>query len=122
METAVRGANLSGGFGQSIALARVFLRKQSQIVILDEALSKMDGIKKRELILPRLFQFVRKYNMTLILISHDLSTVCPLVEKVLVLENGRLVQQGSHTELAAQQGQPYARLLGRAGGLGAAFN
>ena len=40
-------------------------------MILDEAMGQMDGFKKREIILPRLFEFVKQHNMTLILISHD---------------------------------------------------
>jgi ABC-type multidrug transport system fused ATPase/permease subunit len=73
LETAERGSNLSGGFAQSVALARVFLRKTAQIVILDESMGQMDALKKRELIFPTLFQFVKEHRMTLIIISHDVS-------------------------------------------------
>ena len=44
MEVSVGGSNLSGGFQQSLALARVFLRKRSQLVILDEAMGQMDAL------------------------------------------------------------------------------
>ena len=60
-----------------MALARVFLRRRAQLVILDEALGQMDAIKKRELIMPRLLKFVRDHNMTLILVSHEVPR-CPL--------------------------------------------
>lgn len=43
-----RGTNVSGGFGQSIALARVFVRKSAGLIILDEATAAMDGYKKRQ--------------------------------------------------------------------------
>ena len=71
---AERGSNLSGGFAQSVALARVFLRRSAQIVILDESMGQMDALKKRELIFPRLFAFVKEQRMTLIIISHEVGS------------------------------------------------
>ena len=123
---------MHAGFAQSVALARVFLRKSAQIVILDEALgqvscftqsscllttfalcaAQMDAIKKRDFIMPRLFDFIRRHNMTLILVAHDVQSVCPLVDRVFVMESGRLAQQGSHDELTARRAQPYVRLCG----------
>mmetsp|Transcript_25917 Transcript_25917/g.36673 ORF Transcript_25917/g.36673 Transcript_25917/m.36673 type:complete len:107 (+) Transcript_25917:789-1109(+) len=95
MKVDVRGNNLSGGFAQSVALARVFLRTQAQIVVLDEALSQMDAIKKREHILPNLLNFVKEHNMTLIIVSHDLQSISQQVDHIFVLEAGQLVQQAS---------------------------
>jgi len=112
METAERGANLSGGFAQSVALARVFLRKEAQTVILDEAMGQMDSLKKRELIFPQLFDFVKKHRMTLIIISHDVPLVCKLVDQVYVLERGQVAQTGTHDELLEVKHGPYARLVG----------
>jgi ABC-type multidrug transport system fused ATPase/permease subunit len=112
MATNVGGTNLSGGFAQSIALARVFLLKEQQIIILDEAMSQMDTIKKREFILPNVLSFVNRHNMTLIVISHDVATVSPLVDHVYMLERGKLIYQGSHTDLVARQAEPYMRLVG----------
>jgi ABC-type multidrug transport system fused ATPase/permease subunit len=112
LETAERGANLSGGFAQSVALARVFLRKDAQIIILDEAMGQMDAIKKRELIFPRLFEFVKKHRMTLILISHDVPLVCKLVDTVYVMHRGECVQSGTHRQLMADRSGAYARLVG----------
>ena len=112
LETAERGANLSGGFAQSVALARVFLRKDAQIIILDEAMGQMDAIKKRELIFPRLFEFVKKHRMTLILISHDVPLVCKLVDTVYVMHRGECVQSGTHRQLMADRCGAYARLVG----------
>jgi ABC-type Mn2+/Zn2+ transport system ATPase subunit len=50
----------------------VYVRTKAKIIILDEALGQMDAFKKREVVFPRLFDFVDKHNMALILISHDL--------------------------------------------------
>jgi len=111
LETAERGTNLSGGFAQSVALARVFLRTQAQIVILDESMGQMDALKKREVIFPTLFRFVKEHRMTLILISHDVAQVCKLVDHVYVLASGQLVQSGSHAELMADAAGVYARLV-----------
>jgi len=94
LETAERGTNLSGGFAQSVALARVFLRTQAQIVILDEPIGQMDALKKREVIFPTLFRFVKKHCMTLILISY-VAQVCKLVDHVYVLASGQLVPCGA---------------------------
>ena len=74
---AERGANLSGGLAQSVALARVYVRKQAKIVILDESIGQMDNYKKRSIIFPQLFEFIAKNNMTLIMVSHDM--VCTIL-------------------------------------------
>jgi ABC-type branched-subunit amino acid transport system ATPase component len=112
MKTDARGGNLSGGFAQSVALARVFLRRDAQLIILDEAMGQMDAIKKRETILPRLLAFARERNAALVIVSHDLRSVCPLVDRVVVMENGSIMQQGSHLELVESYAQPYMRLMG----------
>lgn len=56
---------------------------------------QMDPIKKREVILPRLYKFVKEHNMTLIMISHELQSIRE-ADKILVMENGRVVEHGSH--------------------------
>lgn len=66
------GSNLSGGFAQSVALARIFLRPNARLLILDESMSAMDPFKKREIIFPHLLNFVRSRNMTLLFITHDM--------------------------------------------------
>jgi ABC-type multidrug transport system ATPase subunit len=111
LETAERGSNLSGGFAQSVALARVFLRTQAQIVILDESMGQMDALKKREVIFPTLFRFVKQHRMTLILISHDVAQVCKLVDHVYVLASGQVVQSGNHAQLMEESTGVYARLV-----------
>jgi len=109
--TSTRGENLSGGFAQSVALARVFLRPEAQIVVLDEAMSQMDSVKRNTHVLPNLFRFVRKHNQTLIIVSHDVPTVAKHVDRIFVMDRGRCVHQGSHAELISKKSPEYLRLL-----------
>ena len=106
-----RGGNISGGFAQSIALARVFLRKNSRIVILDESMSAMDPIKKRGYIMPNLLTFVKENGITLILVSHDMSTLS-FVDQIIMLETGNIVAQGSHEQLMEQRNAKYRQMIG----------
>ena len=112
MTTAEGGTNLSGGFAQSVALARVFLRSHSQLVILDEAMGAMDPIKKRECIVPALMQWVSERGCCLVVVTHDVRLMCPLVDAVYVMEEGRVVEAGSHKELVERQAPVYMRMLG----------
>ena len=107
------GSNLSGGFAQSVALSRVFLRPNAQLLILDEAMGQMDGIKKRELIFPALMKYVKEHHQTLIIVTHDLPFVCPLVDWIYVMEKGKLIQSGTHTQLNNEKAKPYSRLIGQ---------
>eukprot|EP00742_Colponemidia_sp_Colp-10_P005259 GILJ01005618.1.p1 GENE.GILJ01005618.1~~GILJ01005618.1.p1 ORF type:complete len:996 (-),score=124.65 GILJ01005618.1:18-3005(-) len=114
-EVQLRGSNISGGFAQSISLARIFIRTSAEIVILDEAMGQMDAVKKRDVILPHLFTFIRQHHMTLLLISHDLRDLAD-VHHIMVLENGRLACEGSHYDLTqATDGsnKAYLKLLGQ---------
>jgi len=110
-EIEARGQNVSGGFAQSIALARIFVRHSTKILILDEAMSQMDAYKKREIIFPKLFEFSRKNEIALIIITHDLLSIQD-VDHVFVLDQGVLVHQGAHKELLEQKAEVYMRLLG----------
>lgn len=99
-----RGLKLSGGEKQRIAIARVLL-KNPPILILDEATSSLDTHSER-LILQALNQVASK--RTTLAIAHRLSTIVH-AERILVLEQGRFVEQDNHAELLAQGGA-YAHL------------
>ncbi len=100
-----RGARLSGGQAQRLALARAFL-KDAPFIILDEPTSQLDG--ETESALQMAIQTHLAGRMLLI-IAHRLETVRQ-VDEILVLENGRLVESGSHVELMERNGR-YAALV-----------
>jgi len=94
-----RGYRLSGGERQRVAIARVVLR-DPRILILDEATSSLDSLSE-ELIQSALKQVMK--NRTSLVIAHRLSTILA-ADKILVLDHGRLVQQGTHQDLINQGG------------------
>ena len=96
---------LSIGEWQKIALARAFFR-DSQILVLDEPTSAMDAQAEYELF--QRFHSLTK-GRTAILISHRLSSV-KMVDRIYVLENGKIIESGSHDELVSWNGR-YANLF-----------
>ena len=100
-ETALgeRGARLSGGERQRVAVARAFLR-DAPVLILDEPTSSVDS-KTEEVILDALDRLM--VGRTTFLIAHRLSTV-RRADQILVLDHGRLVEQGTHHELLRRGG------------------
>lgn len=98
------GHELSGGQWQKVALARLFARDAS-ILILDEPTSALDPEAEDELL--RNFDHLSR-GRTTILISHRLSAV-KMVDTIYMMEHGRIVEHGSHNELMGRMG-PYARL------------
>jgi ABC-type multidrug transport system fused ATPase/permease subunit len=107
-----RGHNLSGGFAQSVALARAFLRKDARIVVLDESMSAMDPFKKRVVIIPQMMQHIRARGLTLIMVSHEMQQVRDLCDCIYVLENGRLCCCGTHRDMLLNRSEAYMRLVG----------
>lgn len=99
-----RGVKLSGGQRQRLAIARIFL-KNPPILILDEATSALDNRTER-LIRQSLEQLSR--NRTTLVIAHRLATVRH-ADRLLVIDRGRIVEQGTHRSLLQQQGL-YAEL------------
>ncbi len=94
-----RGLKLSGGEKQRVAIARVIL-KNPPLLIFDEATSSLDS--KSEKAILQALQEVAAHHTTLV-IAHRLSTVID-ADNILVLEQGRIVEQGSHQALLAQKG------------------
>ena len=99
-----RGLKLSGGEKQRVAIARALL-KQSPIMIFDEATSSLDSASER-LILEAIRDIAREHTM--LVIAHRLSTVVD-ADHILVLDQGEIIEQGTHIELLEQGGQ-YAHL------------
>ena len=100
------GKELSGGQWQKIALSRAFMRNQADILILDEPTAAIDAKAEAEI-----FAHFRDLtaNKISIIISHRFSTV-RMADHIIVLEKAEVMEQGSHNELLAADGQ-YATLF-----------
>src|SRR4029077_583317 len=100
-----RGVDLSGGEWQKIALARAFLR-DAQLLLLDEPTASLDARSEHEV-------FQRFADLTqgkiALLISHRFSTV-RMADRIVVLTDGAIAEQGSHSELLNRQGH-YAEMF-----------
>jgi ABC transporter fused permease/ATP-binding protein len=94
-----RGVQLSGGQRQRVAIARALLRNPT-VLILDEATSSLDS-ESEHLVLQALDRLMQ--GRTCLIITHRLSTV-RRADRILVLQEGRIVEQGTHAELLQQQG------------------
>lgn len=106
-----RGVKLSGGERQRVALARAFLA-DAPILILDEATSSLDS--ESEALIQEAMERLMS-GRTSIVIAHRLSTV-QAMDRILVFENGRIVEEGSHETLVRQSRGQYRRLFERQSG------
>ena len=93
-----RGITLSGGQRQRTALGRALLMR-SPLLVLDDALASVDNNTAAEI----LASVRRQTQRTILMISHQLSAAAAC-DRILVLEQGRLVQQGHHNDLIVEQG------------------
>jgi ATP-binding cassette subfamily B protein len=100
------GQELSTGQWQKVALARAFMREEADIMVLDEPTAAMDAEAEAEV-----FQRFRQLSSDRmgIVISHRFSTV-RMADQIIVLDRGRVIEQGSHAELMEQNGR-YAHLF-----------
>ncbi|TAL86267.1 MAG: ABC transporter ATP-binding protein [Rhodanobacter sp.] len=100
------GRELSGGQWQKIALARAFMRSRADILVLDEPTAAMDA--QAEATIYEHFRELAGQRIA-ILISHRFSTV-RMADQIIVIQDGRIIEHGDHTQLMAQEGH-YAHLF-----------
>lgn len=106
-----RGIKLSGGQRQRVAIARAIL-KNAPILVLDEATSALDS--ESEALIQKSLETLME-NRTSIVIAHRLSTIAKL-DRIIVLKNGKIVEDGSHDELINKKRGVYAKLWARQSG------
>jgi ATP-binding cassette subfamily B protein len=104
-KTIERGVEISGGQWQRLALARAFMR-DAQVLILDEPSAALDPLAERDIY--QRFAQLAAGKMT-VLISHRLAS-CRMADRILVLEGGRIIEEGSHDTLMAHGGR-YAEMF-----------
>ena len=105
-----RGVKLSGGQRQRIAIARAIL-KDAPILVMDEATSALDS--ESETLIQEAMQELMKGRTTLV-IAHRLSTIAAL-DRIVVLKNGKIVEQGTHEKLLKNSGE-YSKLWNKQSG------
>jgi len=104
-----RGFELSGGERQRVALARL-LAVNPKVLILDEPFSAQDITSQKNLaeVLKRIN---KKFNLTIICISHDLKILREFADRLIVIQNGKLVEEGYCDEIFKSPNHPYTKFL-----------
>ncbi|MEM7382185.1 MAG: ABC transporter ATP-binding protein [Bacteroidota bacterium] len=100
---------LSGGQQQRVALARA-MAPEPQLLLLDEPFSNLDASLKRHL-LAEVFEIIRKSQVTAMFLTHDTQDAMAVADSIVVLKDGRLVQQGTAHSLYEQPKSPYIASL-----------
>jgi ATP-binding cassette subfamily B protein len=100
-----RGIKLSGGQKQRLAIARMFLANP-QIIVFDEATSQLDS--ESEQLIQEAFWRIAK-NKTTLIIAHRLSTVMR-ADRIIVIDNGQIIEQGTHKDLISKESGLYKKL------------
>lgn len=96
------GRNLSGGQRQRLALARVFLQRNAELIVLDEATSALDNATESRVI-EEIHAHAAETERTVIMVAHRLTTLRN-ADRVLVMDEGRVVQDGSYADLSQNPG------------------
>lgn len=103
-----RGVRLSGGQRQRLSIARALLAKEALIWILDEPTSAVDSLTEKK-IQEELIKLTQERKVTTIIIAHRLSTIRH-ADKIVVMDKGRIVEEGSHDQLVSTEGI-YAQMV-----------
>lgn len=100
------GMNLSGGQRQRIVIARELIKHPS-VLIMDEATCALDFVNEKQIL-----ERISKLNITIILVTHRLASI-QNADKILFIDNGRIAEQGKHSELMDKQGKYYNMYSGK---------
>lgn len=98
---------LSGGQKQRVALARTLVMKP-RLLLLDEPLSALDGVIK-ESIKAKIRQIVDQYHLTTVMVTHDPEEACTMSDRVFILNQGRIAQYGSPSDIIERPASDFVR-------------